>query len=388
MVLQEVKDAKSRQEFLQLPVRLYKSDPNWIRPLDQDVEAVFDPKKNKYFRNGECIRWLLRNESGEVIGRVAAFINQKTAKKEKQPTGGMGFFECINDQQAANMLFDACRDWLQEGGMEAMDGPINFGDRDRWWGLQISGQEHEPNYCMPHHHSYYQTLFENYGFQLYFKQFTYGRKVHMDVTPKMRERAERILKDPSFSFRHLEKNKLEKYTEDFRQVYNKAWAKHGGVPEMPLSQARSIMKKLKPIMDPKVMWFGYHNDEPIAFFISLPELNQIFKHFNGQLHWLNKLRFLYYKLTKKCDKMLGIVFGVAPAFQGKGVESAIALACTRYVWSGNSPYKILEMNWIGDFNPKMIRVVEQVGAEVYKTHHTYRYLFDRTKEFERATIIE
>lgn len=389
MQLVEVGDKNTRQEFLQLPIRLYKDIPQWIRPLDQDVESVFDPKKNKLFRHGEAIRWILKDDSGKTIGRVAAFINRKTASKEDQPTGGMGFFECIEDQQAANLMLDACKSWLQERGMEAMDGAINFGDRDRWWGLLAEGYDMEPNYCMPYTFPYYLQLFEQYGFQLYFRQFTYGRKVKEGgLTEKIQNRAERLLSDPNYEFRHVEMKKLSQYAEDFRTVYNKAWVKHKGVGEMSKVQAESIMQKLKPIMDPKIMWFGYYQGEPIAFFLNLPELNQIFKHVNGKLNWWGKLLFVYHKWRKTCKKMYGIVFGVIPTHQGKGIESALAIATSRIVWTGSSPYLDYEMNWIGDFNPKMYRIAEEVGAKVHKVHHTYRYLFDRSKPFSRCPIIE
>ena len=95
----EVRDKKSRKEFLFLPVRLYKHEKNWIRPLDQDIEMVFDPNKNKFFRNGECIRWILQNAKSETIGRIAAFYTDKLIKDKDQPTGGIGFFECLDDRK-------------------------------------------------------------------------------------------------------------------------------------------------------------------------------------------------------------------------------------------------------------------------------------------------
>ncbi len=151
-----------------------------MQPLDKDINAVFDPKQNKFFRHGHCSRFLLWNEQGKCIGRIAAFINEKTSKKEKQPTGGIGFFECINDQKAAHLLFDHAKNWLQERGMEAMDGPINFGERDSWWGLLVDGfisPAYKTNYNPP----YYKDFFESYGFQIYFEQWCYAMKVN--VTP-------------------------------------------------------------------------------------------------------------------------------------------------------------------------------------------------------------
>jgi hypothetical protein len=102
-----------------------------------------------------------------------------------------------------------------------------------------------------------------------------------------------------------------------------------------------------------------------------------------------KLKFVYHRWRGSCKTMYGIVFGITPEHQGKGVEAAIVVAASKVVQNNSSiPYQDLQMNWIGDFNPKMMKVVEQVGSRIYKTHITYRYLFDRTKEFKRAPIIK
>ncbi|MDW7692751.1 hypothetical protein R9C00_11545 [Flammeovirgaceae bacterium SG7u.111] len=389
MKLVEVNDKKSTQEFLMLPVRLYKESEYWIRPLDKDVHAVFDPAKNKSFRHGECIRWILQGEGGKTIGRVAAFYNKKSLNKDNdQPTGGMGFFECEDDKEAAFMLFDACKKWLETKGVEAMDGPINFGERDRWWGLLVDGFDYEPNYTCNYHHPYYQQLFEEYGFQLYFRQFTYARKVLDPLSPKLSRKAAIVAQDKSYTFEHIRLKNLAKYSEDFREIYNKAWAAHPGVPKMSSLQANSIITQLKPIMNEKILWFGYYDNQPIAFFLILPEVNQIFKHVNGKLDLIGKLKFLYHKWRKTTKKIIGIVFGVVPEFQGKGVDGAIIMEMRKVVQDDYPIYEDFEMNWIGDFNPKMLNVVEQVGGFVSKTHITYRYLFDRTKPFKRMPIKE
>ncbi len=387
MKIVEIQNRKVAKAFLQFPIKLYENEPNWIRPLDKDINGVFDPKINNYFRHGKCARWILKDESGQVIGRIAAFVNNRTAKKNNdQPTGGVGFFECINNQVAANMLFDTGRIWLEENGMQAMDGPINFGDRDNWWGLLIDGFERQPNYQCNYNPPYYQELFENYGFRMYFKQFTFGRLVAEPLNERIYHKAKVANKDPEYTFRHIEKKKLEKYAEDFRIVYNDAWARHPGVAKMTSLQAKAIIKKMKPIMDEKIMWFGYHKDKPVGFYINIPELNQVFKHVNGKLNLIGKLKFLYHKIMKTNTKMIGLVFGISPEHQGKGVDGALILAIRAMVQDTYVRYKFLEMNWIGDFNPRMITVAKQVGSKVIKTHYTYRYLFDRSKKFERMPI--
>src|SRR5687767_11802993 len=148
MQLTEVITPALALAFIRVNVELNRSNPNYIRPLDKDVDEVFNPEKNKTFRHGECIRWLLLDPNGKCIGRIAAFINKKYKNKgDEFPVGGIGFFDCINDQSAADMLFDVAKHWLLKRGVEAMDGPINFGERDRWWGLVTEGFQ-EPLYCM------------------------------------------------------------------------------------------------------------------------------------------------------------------------------------------------------------------------------------------------
>ena len=391
MKLIEVKDLQTVKEFLEFPVRLYKNEKNWVRPMDKDINTIFDRDENKFFRHGDAIRWLLKDDKGETIGRVAAFINNKTTKAgNDQPTGGMGFFECINDQKAAFTLFDACKNWLAAKGMEAMDGPINFGERDKWWGLLIKG-DYEPIYQMPYNFFYYKDFFEAYGFQTYFEQFTYWRPVDAELPEIYKLKAERIARDKDYVFLHIRKNQLEKFAEDFRIIYNQAWAKHSGVREMPKAQAMSIMKQLKPVLDEEIVWFAYYKTEPIAFFIMIPELNQIFKYLDGKLmgKWdiAAKAKFLYYKWTGKCKKMFGVAFGIVPAFQGKGLEGALVMAAANIV-QPRARYTEFEMNWIGDFNPKMMHVAESAGGQIRKVHATYRKLFDETKPFKRCPVIE
>lgn len=389
MIPEEVTSPRSAQEFLTLPVRLYRQVPNWIRPLDNDINAVFDDKVNKAYRNGECIRWILRDKAGTVIGRVAAFVNKKTVMKgNDQPTGGIGFFECIESKEAAFMLFDLCKQWLQSKGMEAMDGPINFGDRDRWWGLLVEGYDRDPNYQCNYHFPYYKTYFEEYGFQVYFYQLTFGRPIMGPLSDRLWEKAALVAKDPNYTFRYLEKKDMPRLSEWIRYVYNKAWASRGEIPELTETQSNHIVKQMKPIIDLKLLWFGFHKDEPVIFFLSLPEVNQIFKYLDGKLNWWGKLKFVWYRFRKVNRKAFGVLFGIVPEHQGTGVDGGIILAFRKLMQEDYKRYDEYEMNWIGDFNPKMIRVAEQINTEVVKRHATYRYLFDRSKPFKRMPTVK
>jgi GNAT superfamily N-acetyltransferase len=388
MILKEVGGDKIlKRMFLEFPVSLYASDPNWIRPLDQDIEVIFDPNKNFHLKKGEAIRWILFDGNQNPIGRVAAFYENTEPDKSNLKMAGMGFFEVIDDENAAIILFDACKNWLKEKGFEGMDGPINFGERDSFWGLMIKGWEFEPTYKMPWTKPYYISFFENYGFKDYFQQYVYVSSIRgANVTAGIEEKAQRIYQNPNYNFKHIEKSNLAKYAEDFKIIYNAAWAKFPGVSEMTSEQAQKLVKQMKPIIDEQLLWFAYSElDEPVAFFIVIPDLNQIVKHLHGKLDIWGKIKFLLLKSRGVLTRTCGVIFGVVPEHQGKGVESAIAL---RFRTAAREnpfyPYTTMDMNWVGDFNPKMMRFVSQLGATNDKTFITYRYLFNPNQPFSRC----
>jgi len=385
MQLIQVLDKSSKKEFLEVPVILYKNDPNFIRPLNKDVNDVFDPKKNKAFRFGECARWLLK-DNGTLIGRIAAFVNKKYKNKgDEQPTGGIGFFECINNQQAADMLFDVAKSWLIERGMEAMDGPINFGERDRWWGLVTEGFK-PPIYLMNYNLPYYRALFGNYGFKNFYNQVCWHLFVQTRLNEKFMEQNEKYNADPAFKAIHIRKSQLRKFAIDFSIVYNKAWASHEGNKQLNKDVAYKMFKTMKPVMDEDLIWFVYHNNEPIAFWVNLPELNQIFKYLNGRFGVFEKLKYLWLKKKGICHKFTGIVFGVIPEYQGKGIDYYMIMEGAKVIQK-KKQYNELELQWQGDFNPKILNISRHIGAKQSRILTTYRYLFDRGKEFQRHPIL-
>lgn len=386
MQLVPVTDKRTAADFLKVNVLINQGDPNYIRPLDKDIESVFDPKKNKAFRHGTAMRWILKDGDGHLIGRIAAFINKRYKNKgDEVPVGGIGFFDCINDQQAADMLFDVAKHWLGQQGMEAMDGPINFGERDRWWGLLVEGFQ-PPVYCLNYNPPYYKDLFEAYGFKTFFNQLCFGYEPKRPIGEKTWQRHAIIAADPAFSARHMSKDQLDKYAEDFTRVYNEAWAGHGGLKQLDLKVVKKMFASMKPVMDVRVNWFVYHHDRPIAMFINLPDLNEWFKHLNGKFDLWHKLKFLWIKKTKPCKKFVGLIFGIVPEYQGRGIDSYMIAEASKVVLQ--TDYSEYEMQWIGDFNPKMVNVAEHFG-NTYRTRTltTYRYLFDRTREFKRHPVL-
>ncbi len=380
----EVKDKQTIREFLNFPKNLYKDDPNWVCPLDNSIEAVFNPKQNVFFTHGQAIRWIFKDE-GKIVGRAAAFINTNKAFNFQQPTGGMGFFECVEDKNAAFYIFDTCKDWLKERGMEAMDGPVNFGENDNFWGLLVEGYT-PPSFGMNYNFPYYQTFFEEYGFRMYFEQVTN----HLNMLEPFPERfwkiADWVRQRPGYTFKHFTYKDADKFINDFKVIYDDSWQFHENFTPIDKGMLLEQLNEIKPIADVEFIWFAYHENEPIAFIVMIPDANQILKHFKGKMGILGKLKFLYLVKKNIFTRSRITVMGIRPKFQKSGIESAIFWHLDK-VMKARPQYTEVELSWVGDFNPKMMQLHEAVGGKFAKRHYTYRYLFNSPGLDQRATEI-
>jgi len=388
MKIIEVLSPPDIKEFHDFPRRLYKDDPYWISPLDSMVEGIFDPEKNTALKRGMAIRWLLVDDSGNTSGRIAAFIDEVRSSAQKQPTGGIGFFEVVEDKEAAFLLFDTAKEWLTSQGMEAMDGPINFGENDNYWGLLVDGFMQQ-GFGMPYNKKYYIDFFESYGFRNYFEQYSYHRTVRGDdnkienFPERIMKIAEWLSKRPGYSFRHFEIRNRGKYFNDICEIYNSTWTylKEDFTPLEP-SILEESLGKAKPILDEELVWFAYLNNKPIGFFVLIPDFNQILKHMNGKLNLWSMIKFLYYRMTNEITRVRAVAGGVEHTHQNTGVESAIFYQLYQ-VFKRKKWLKEMELSWVGDYNPKMLAIYEALGAKKAKTHVTYRYLMNKKLQFTR-----
>lgn len=387
MVIIEVSDKKTANDFLIINVLMNSHNPKYIQPINNEVRDVFDEKKNKAFIYGKATRWILRDDKGNLIGRIAAFVSTKYINKgDTYPVGSCGFFDCIDDQAAADLLFNTAKEWLQKNGMEAMDGPVNFGERDKWWGLMVEGFDDEPMYGISFNPRYYEKLFEGYGFQNYYNQYYYTLEAYGTLSDKYRERYAKFAAKPDYTARHVEKSNLPKYARDFSTIYNLAWAQHDEGKEISYEAALSLFKKMKPIMDESLIWFAYYKGDPIGMWINIPDLNQYFKYFNGKFGWWQKLWLILLQKTKPGRKINGVAFGIIPKFQGLGIDAFIIYSGTLVIRE-KGKYDLIEMGWAGDWNPRMIGIYKALGGTQSRRMITYRYNFDRLKLFERHPVV-
>lgn len=385
MKIIEVVNADDKKEFIEFPKRLYKDDPSWICPLDSIVESVFDPGKNHSFRNGEAKRWIVKDNSGLTAGRIAAFIDRTRSNAQSQPTGGIGFFEATENREIAFALFDIAREWLASKGMEAIDGPINFGENDNNWGLLVDGFHPQP-YGMPYNKRYYREHFESYGFRNYFEQYSRSRIIRgsdnriIEFPERIMRISERIASRPGYSFRHFEFRNCNKFIDDICEIYNSTWIylKEDFTPLDPEILGESL-RSARMIIDEELIWFGYHNEKPVGFFVLFPDFNQILRHFKGRL---NIPLALWYKFKHEMTRVRALVGGIHYSYQNAGIESAIFYQYYK-VLERKKWIKSIEFAWLGDYNPRMMALYDALGAVPRATHVTFRYLINGKLKFVR-----
>lgn len=376
-------DCRSRvKDFLRFPDEIYRDDANYVTPFYSEIKKAFDRKVNPYFKHGDAVRWIAVDKNNKVVGRISAFYDRDKDEAGQVKTGGCGFFESINNQEVAHLLFDTAKQWLKERGYEAMDGPINFGENDSNWGCLVQGFL-PPILGMTYNPDYYKELFESYGFKLYYRQLSFQIDLDKPFPERFWKIAEWINNRKGYSYRHFDPKHTSAYVDDTVSIYNEAWQlMRKDFTPMDPDSLHDELRKIKSILDPELIWYAYFEEKPIAFFMFLPDANQIFKHLNGKLHLLNKLRFLYYKRNNTITRCRGTAAGVVPKFQNSGVESGIFWQLNEIV-KKRAHFKHVELAWVGDFNPKMIALYQATGAHHTRTHYTYRYLFDRELPFER-----
>jgi hypothetical protein len=362
MTLIEVETSSDIKKFLAFPRILYKNDKDFVSHLDSDIEKVFNPNENSLLKDGKAKRWLLY-EGNKLVGKTAAFYHQE------KNLYGIGFFDCIDSQEAANMLFNIATSWLKNAGASRVEAPINFGERDKYWGLLVEGFE-RPSYQENYNFPYYQNLFENYGFEKFLEQTTSEVNFNEFDPKRFKSHAEKLLSDADFSITHFKFSEFDKYINAFVEVYNKAWKQHEHYVPLDYGRVKKLFMSMKPILREDLMWFTFYKDSPVAFYISVIDVNQIFKHLNGRMNWLGKLKFLFYRHSVNIDRIRGIVFGVVPEFQNKGLYSGMLMKMYE-VGRADKYLQSSELAWIGDFNPKMHALFRRVNARKTKLHYTY-----------------
>ena len=365
--IRPVQTKKDLQQFIMLPFKLYKNDPNWVAPLIMDQKNFFNPAKNPYYEHSE-VQLFLAEKEGEIVGRISAQTNTQHNKFQEDKVGFFGFFECINDQEVADKLIETAYNWNKSRGLDTLRGPMNFSTNDEC-GLLVDGFESPPFILMTHNHSYYLELLTKAGFAKSMDLLAY--LIPKRPTPERLQRVmDKLQKRGRFVVRELSsknKKELRKDLEIVFTVYTKAWEQNWGFVPMTEKEFFHLIDSVIDLVRPEFFYLAFVDDQPAGFYVSLPDYNQLLKKMKGRLFPFGIFHLLLGR--NKITAMRVITMGVIKEFQGRGIDTVFY---TKNFQIANSHKKLnivnAEMSWILETNTMMNRIATNLGGWVHKTY--------------------
>jgi len=360
---------QTRQEintFIDLPYHLYKDDPVFVPPLRDEQHAQFDAKRNPLLDHCKYQLFLLKDK-GKTIGRVAAFMDTLALDFWKQPIGLFGYFECIQNPDAARMLLEAARDWLKAQGMKRMRGPWTFVSQE--WGLVVEGFTPSPVVMGPYNHAYYIRYLTDFGLQKVKDLLCWyvSAEEGYDVPPRILQLTDNVAKRYGIHVRQIDMSRYEEEAKLVVELANNSIIDNWGYSPVTEAEVQATARDLKQVIQPKGVLFAEDaNGRAVGFAIAIPDINSLLKGLNGSL-----LPFGWYKVLRGIPRLRRyrmFALGVIPEYQGKAVDSLLYRALyeslyTRELW--------MEINYVLEDNWPMINAIKKLGAVPLRRYRIY-----------------
>jgi hypothetical protein len=361
-----VLDKVDRNLFVHFPYQLYKDNACWVPPILQDQKVLLDPKKNPFYQHAES-QFFLAFKDGRPAGRIAAIVDHKHNEFHNEKMGFFGFFECIEEFSVADGLLSAAKGWVMEKGMKAFRGPVNPSQNEDC-GCLMNAYDVPPVLMMTYNPPYYPIYFEFYGLKKAMDLWAYYIDNKKEPPDKLVRVAEALRKKEGVVVRRMVMKKFDREVDKIKRIYNDAWSKNWGFVPMTDAEFDHLAKNLKPVVVPELGLIAEINGKPIAFSLSLPDMNQALIHINGRLFPFGLPKLLWY--SRKIDMIRIVTLGVVHEYQKKGIDAILYLdtwrnALKKGYWRG-------EMSWILETNTMMNRTAEMLGGKVYKTYRMYQ----------------
>lgn len=367
VTVRPVDGGRDLKRFIDFPYSFYKTYDAWVPPLRMDVAKTLNPKKNPFFDHGKIQLFLATDGAGNVVGRIAGIVNGMHLKKYDDGNGFFGFFECVEDYDVAAALFDAAADWLRKQGLTGVRGPANPSLNDTA-GLLVDGFQYEPSILMPYNPAYYEDFLLRYGFERVMTMWAYYVHKHYVQFDKLQRGAQIVhRRNPGLTVRTLDMSRFDEEARIVLDIYNDAWSDNWGHVPMTEAEFEYLTADLKQVVDPDIVIILEKDGEPVAFSISLPNLNLALKHIpNGRLLPFGLPKLLGY------DKFGGIyeirmpLMGVRKAYQGRAFDTLPILATIQNAWKRG--YQGCEMSWVLDSNNVLKNALHALNGVVDKEY--------------------
>lgn len=361
----EVESPQQLKAFIMLPFKFYKNDPYWVPPLISERKEFFDKAKNPFYR-GAKTKLFLANKDGKPVGRIATCVNYYHNEFHSDKVGFFGFFESIDDFEVASKLFKVAMITLKSEGMEIMRGPMNFSTNHEI-GFLIEGFDYPPTIMNPYNKPYLPKLAEKFGLKKVMDLHGYLITKETPISERQLRVVNKVKERSNIRIRALDLSKFDEEVGLVNQIYNQAWAHNWGFVPMPEDEFFHMAKSLKEIVDQDMVLVAYVNDEPAAFSMAVPDVNQVLINLRGRLFPFGIFKVLWNtKIRNKITGVRMLTMGVIPRFQKKGIDNIFFVET--YLRGIKKGYSWAELSWILETNELMCRAAENMGAVLYKKY--------------------
>ncbi|MEQ9105596.1 MAG: hypothetical protein RIE53_12970 [Rhodothermales bacterium] len=356
-----VTSRRDRKAFIQFPFDLYRESNVWVPPLRMDVARLINPRKNAFFGHGDMQLFLARDASGRVAGRIAAIRNGMHLQKYDDAVGFFGFFETVDDDDVAGALLEAAAGWLRSQGLSVMRGPANPTLNDTA-GLLVGGFDRQPSILMPYNFPYYEAMLARFGFSRSMTMWAYYSHIkYLDDAKLNRGRDLIMRRYPGLSARRLDMSRFEEEAATILDIYNDAWSRNWGHVPMTDPEFTQLASELKQIVDPRLVVMVEDEGEPVAFAISLPDLNYALKTLKtGRLLPFGLFKLLMLAKSGVIREIRMPLMGVRLSHQGRGLD---AMLIAETINTGREiGVQGCEMSWVLDTNMKLRNALEAMNG--------------------------
>ncbi len=365
-----VEDARDLRAFIDFPYHLHSGRPLWVPPLRVEIRQLLSRDKNPFFEHGEATYFIARR-GDRVVGRIAAVTNHLHNETHSDDVGFFGFFDCEDDQEVADALVAEVVTRNRSKGHRILRGPVSFSTNDEC-GVLVEGFNEYNSMLMPYNPPYYPRLLEAAGFNKAKDLYAWECSTwHRPTRPPERSARARkvVLKRLGLEMRNFDKRRFSREVETIKRLYNDCWEHNWGFVPMTDREVEHMASQFKPIVDPDVVPIVERNGEPVAFGLSLPDVNHaLLRNRSGRL-LPGLLRILWGLKRRKIRQIRVLLMGVIPEYRGKGVEAAMY----HQIWDRAMAHGMYhgEAGWILEDNAPMNNSLQKMDFRHYKTYRLY-----------------
>lgn len=373
VTIKEVTNKQELEQFVKVPWAVFKDDPNWVPPLIMERMELLDPKKNPYFDHARAKLWLAFKD-GEAVGRITAQIDDLVEEKYHEKIGHFGFFDCINDQEAANALLDTATDWLKSEGREKVIGPFSLSINEEA-GILVDGFDTPPSLMMNHALPYYQDLMTGYGMEKVKDLWAYYLKIDKEVLPPtIAKLVKRSMRDGKVKLRPINMNNYEEDLKTILDIFNEAWSDNWMSLTYTEAELAKTIKDMKLLIRPDFTYIAEYDGVPQAMMVTLPNLNEIIADLDGKLLPTGIFKLLWrLKINPKYKTVRVPLMGVRKAFQNTALGGAMAFALIEEcrIYGEKAGCTHAELSWVLEENTRLSKMLETIGCWRYKNYRMY-----------------